>query len=63
MNTIELRIDAQAELDRITEEIDRLRPIARDNMANEAYIITLQEAYKKKAELNTFLRMIGQFER
>ena len=63
MNTIELRIDAQAKLDRIVEEIARLEPIARDNIANEAYMLALQDAYQKRAELNTFLRMIGQFER
>ena len=63
MTTIELRIEAQAELDRTIEEIAHLEPIARNNIANEAYILALQEAYKKRAELNTFLRMIGQFER
>ena len=63
MNTIELRMDAQAELDRTIEEIAGLEPIARNNIANEAYMLALQDAYKNRAELNTFLRMIGQFER
>ena len=63
MNTIELRIEAQAELDRTIEEIAKLEPIARNNIANEAYMLALQEAYQKRAELNDFLRMIGQFER
>ena len=63
MNTIELRIEAQAELDRTIKEIAGLEPIARNNIANEAYMRALQEAYKKRAELNDFLRMIGQFER
>ena len=63
MTTIELRIEAQAELDRTIEEIAQLEPIARKNIANEAYMLALQDAYQKRAELNTFLRMIGQFER
>ena len=63
MNTIELRIDAQAKLDKTIEEIAKLEPIARENIANEAYIAALNTAYMKRAELNTFLRMIGQFER
>jgi len=63
MKTIELRIEAQAELDRTIEEIAKLEPIARNNIANEAYMLALQEAYQKRAELNDFLRMIGQFER
>ena len=63
MNTIELRMDAQAELDRTIKEIAGLELIARNNIANEAYMRALQEAYQKRAELNTFLRMIGQFER
>ena len=63
MNTIELRIEAQTELDRTIVEITRLEPITRGYNPNVAFIETLEKAYKKRAELNTFLRMIGQFER
>jgi hypothetical protein len=63
MSVYQLRLEAQSELDNVIHSIPNLEKAFRMDINNEETGSALSNAYKRRAELNDFLRVLGQFGR
>lgn len=63
MTTFELRNRLQEELNILSKKIKHLTEAARADLNDEATLQVLEQAYTDKKEIETALRVMGQFER